>query len=135
MFNNIRYKLAKYMEGRYGVDSLSRFLSWLLLIIVIVSIFLPNPVATPLSLVLLIVIYFRIFSRNIQKRYRENEWFLNLKSRIASFFRRDSASRAQAREFHIYKCPRCGQKIRIPRGKGRIIVRCPRCGNEFKKRS
>lgn len=135
MFHNLRYKLAKYMQGRYGVDSLSRFLSWILLILVVVSMFVRIPFATPISLILLIVIYFRIFSRNIQKRYRENEKFLNLKSRLAGWFRRDSASRAQAREFHIYRCPRCGQKIRIPRGKGKIIVRCPRCGNEFRKRS
>ncbi|BES65631.1 hypothetical protein SANA_20700 [Gottschalkiaceae bacterium SANA] len=31
----------------------------------------------------------------------------------------------------IEACPHCGQKIRIPKGKGKIRVRCSACQNQF----
>ena len=135
MMNRIRYKLSQFMQGRYGVDNLSRFLSAVLLVYLLVTMFLPFPYSSALSLVMVAVIYLRTFSRNIPKRYEENRKFLHLRDRVSSFFRNFRSDFAQRREYHIYKCPRCSQKIRIPRGKGRIMVRCPRCGDEFKKRS
>mgnify|MGYP001122250664 CR=1 FL=1 len=33
------------------------------------------------------------------------------------------------------KCPGCGQKIRVPRGRGKIAIRCPKCNREFIRRS
>ena len=41
----------------------------------------------------------------------------------------------QLKEYHIYKCPNCKQKLRVPRGRGRIAIRCRKCGTEFIKKS
>lgn len=38
---------------------------------------------------------------------------------------------AGRKEYKIYKCPKCGQKIRVPRHKGKIAIRCRKCGEEF----
>ena len=38
-------------------------------------------------------------------------------------------------QYKVFKCPKCSQKLRVPRGKGKIMITCRRCGNEFKKRS
>lgn len=38
----------------------------------------------------------------------------------------------QGLRYKIFKCPSCSQKLRVPRGRGNIIVKCKRCGIEFK---
>lgn len=135
MFNDLRYKFARFMQGRYGMDQFSRFLSVVLLLLIAVNFFLRIRAIGLLCWAVLFYMYFRIFSRNIPKRYDENRKFLALQSRVTGFFRNFRRGASQARDYHIYKCPQCAQKIRIPRGKGKIIVRCPKCGHEFQKRS
>ncbi len=135
MLNDLRYRFAKFMQGRYGVDSLSRFLSVILLIIIVLGMFVRIPLSGLISLVLLVILYWRMFSRDIPKRYAENQKFLQLRDRFLGNFSNFGSNMSQLKDYHIYKCPRCNQKIRIPRGKGHIMVRCPRCGYEFHKKS
>jgi DNA-directed RNA polymerase subunit RPC12/RpoP len=146
MFRNLRYRFALFMQGRYGTDQLSRFLSVVVIILLaaewIANHFLAFPgmllfvrIAGILNAVLLFAIYFRTFSRNIPRRYAENQKFLGLKEKMSTFFGNSRTNANHRIEYHIYKCPQCSQKIRIPRGKGRIMVRCPKCGTEFMKQS
>ena len=30
---------------------------------------------------------------------------------------------------------RCGQQLRVPRGRGKISITCPKCGQQFIKKS
>ncbi len=135
MFDNMRYKFERFMQGRYGVDNLSRFLAVVLIAYVLVTSFVRIPFSGIISLILLVIFYYRMFSRNIAKRYAENQKYLQLKERFTGFFSDFQSGWSQRKDYHIYKCPRCNQKIRIPRGKGHIMVRCPRCGFEFHKKS
>ena len=84
---------------------------------------------------LLIYVYFRMFSRNFQARYAENAKYLALKDRVTGTFARSKRRAEDLKTNHIYKCPSCGQKIRVPRGRGRIIITCRKCGKEFEKKS
>jgi DNA-directed RNA polymerase subunit RPC12/RpoP len=34
-------------------------------------------------------------------------------------------------EFTEIKCPQCGQKLRIPRNIGGMLMACPSCGKKF----
>ncbi len=135
MFENLRYRFTRFMQGRYGVDNLSRFLAIALVVIAILSTFVRIPFSGFITFALLIVVYFRMFSKNISKRYAENQKYLQLTGRFTDFFKNFKSNLSQRKDYHIYKCPRCNQKIRIPRGKGHIMVRCPRCGFEFHKKS
>ena len=135
MLNELRLRFTRFMQGRYGVDSLSRFVAGILLVLIILNLFVRIPFCSLITAAALVLLYFRMFSRNIPKRYAENQKFLQTRDRFLGFFKNFKSNIAQAKDYHIYKCPHCNQKIRIPRGKGHIMVRCPRCGFEFPKKS
>ena len=87
-----------------------------------------------LELTLLGVAYFRMFSRNISARAQENGAFLNLWRRVKGFFTGLSA-RLRDRQHRYYRCPQCRQQLRVPRGKGKIVITCPRCRHEFTRKT
>ena len=129
----MREKLQRFMMGRNGTDDLNRFLMIVWIILWVIELFTKNGILSILSFALLIYLYFRMFSRNLSKRYRENVAYLNMKNKITSKFRSKKSEMQQRKTPHIYKCPTCKQKIRIPRGKGRICITCPKCKTEFTK--
>ena len=43
MFNDFKYRFSRFMQGRYGVDSLSRFLSGVLIAVIILGLFIRIP--------------------------------------------------------------------------------------------
>ena len=103
------------MYGRYGLDSFGKFTIIVSLVLMLLANFVPARLGSVLSLLcwaLLIYTYFRMFSRQTYKRACENQAY-----------------------HHIYKCPTCKQKIRVPKGKGRIEIRCPKCNTTFIKKS
>ena len=84
---------------------------------------------------LLILCYYRSLSRNISKRTEENYRFYSLKDRFNNKFRSLKEQWANRKLYHYYRCPQCRQKLRVPRGRGRIQISCPRCGTQFIKKS
>ncbi len=132
-------KIIQFMRGRYGVDQLSNFLILSAVLIAIIGIFAKLSVLNVLCWGLMIVGYFRIFSKNTSKRYAENQKFLDktykIRSAYAKLKYRIKYGKQNADPYHIYQCKECGQKIRIPKGKGKIMVTCPKCKNQFKKYS
>ncbi len=129
----MREKLQRFMMGRYGVDAFSKFMMGAVLVMWILDMFLHSRILYSWSILLIIYVYFRMFSRNIAKRYQENQKFLAIKSKVFARFRSEKSQLKQHKTHHIYKCPTCKQKIRIPRGKGRICITCPKCKTEFTK--
>lgn len=121
--------------GRYGVDQFSKFLNVLSIVLLILSMFSRRPWCYLLAVLLLGYTYVRMFSRNHAKRYAENTKYLNATAGIRKFFSRQKGYLKTLRTHHIYRCPSCRQKIRVPRGKGRIAVRCPKCSVEFIRKS
>ena len=103
------------MYGRNGVDSLGKFVLAISIIVMLLAGWTDSLILSYLSWIGIIYLYFRMFSRNIYKRSSENQWYLNKSYKIRTFFYR--------------------QKIRVPRGKGRIEIRCPKCNTRFIKKS
>lgn len=132
----MRDKFLRFMYGRYGVDQFSKFLVVLGIILLLLSGFTRHGgIFYLLSLAVLIYSYFRMFSRNHSRRYAENQLYLKYTNGIRRKFSSVSYRFRQRKYYHIYKCPSCGQKIRIPRGKGKIEIRCPKCSAHFIKKS
>ena len=137
----MRDKFNKFMQGRYGVDELSRFTMGVALALIILTMFVNivnrsvGSVLDFLGIAAIVYAYFRIFSRNIQQSYAENQKYLQMTSKLRLRFNKEKNLMKQRKTHHIYACPGCGQKIRIPRGKGKIEIECPKCHTKFVKRS
>jgi len=132
----MKEKMYRFMQGRYGSDHLNRFLLIVVLICFVLSLFNGRMgIFQVLGIVCLIYAYFRMFSRNIYKRRAENTVYMKYEYKVKQFWETQKRDLRQRKTHHIYRCPSCKQKIRIPRGKGKIEIRCPKCSATFIKKS
>ena len=126
------------MSGRYGGDAFSNFLSLAALVVVVLGLFVPGLFGMLLGWLgwaVLIYSYYRIFSRNIPRRAAENRWFLAQRYAVQQRFAGARTRFAQRKVYRYFRCPRCCQQLRVPRGRGRISITCPKCGTSFIKKS
>lgn len=127
--------LAKLMVGRYGVDQLTNFLLVTSMVLLVISMFVSasvvNSILWVLALVLLVIGYFRIFSKKTGLRYQENQKFLRLRNRFTGKFRSWKDRIRQRKTHRFFKCPQCGVTVRVPKGKGKIKITCPKCKTSF----
>lgn len=130
-----RDRFANWMSGRNGMDELARFESGLVLVFLIISLFSRLGLLYIVALAVMIHMYYRMFSRNVSKRYEENQKFLNLRYNSTVEWNKKKKHFAQRKTYCFFKCPQCKQEVRVPRGHGRICITCPRCRTEFIKRT
>lgn len=130
-----RERMQRFMIGRYGTDQLNRALLIVSFVLIILSNFGLTFVFYTIGLVLLLFANLRIFSRNHKARYRENMIFMSQVNKLKYLISKLKYKKDMSKTHHIYTCPQCKQKIRIPKGKGKIMVRCPKCRVEFVKKS
>lgn len=131
----MREKFQRFMIGRYGNDKMNQVLSGVSLVLVLIGAVAGVELLYTIGIVLLAYIYFRMFSRNIPKRYSENQAFLPYYYRVTGWFSGKKRDLERNKDYRIFACPQCKQKLRVPKGKGKIQIRCSKCGNEFIKRS
>lgn len=131
----MKEKLQRFMVGRYGFDDLSRIFLGITVACMAASLFMKNQMLYLLGLALLIYIYFRSFSRNIEKRRQENQRFCNFRYQRVVKWNKWKERQAQKKIYRFYQCPQCSQNVRVPKGKGKICITCPKCQFEFIKKS
>lgn len=130
----IRRALTRFMAGRYGGDQLNLFLIVAYVILWFVGMFTHWAILEFIALALVFVCLFRSLSRKVDKRRAENAKFLQLTRPIVRNFNSLRARMAD-RDHRYFKCPNCGQQMRVPKGKGRITVHCRSCGATFEEKS
>ena len=133
--NSFKDKMARFMYGRYGMDQLSRNLSLICLVLLIVTMFVRNNVIYMIALVGIVYTYYRVFSRNISRRSEENEKYLKFHYKVVGKLNKIKFRITDSKTHRIFRCPSCSQKIRVPRGKGKISIKCPKCRIEFIKKT
>ena len=89
--------LQRVFAGRYGVDQLSLAILVLDLILCLVGMFTRNGWLNLLAYIPMVLVLYRMLSKNTYRRYQENRRFLQLIDRIKD------------RKNRYYKCPKCKQ--------------------------
>jgi len=123
------------MIGRYGPDQLYMACLIAAVILALLAAIFGWWVLRVLSYLFLIYALFRMLSRNVYKRRKENDRFLRywwpVRTKITGFIRRIKSSKTHA----FFKCPACKNRLRVPKGKGKIQITCPKCGERFVKKT
>ena len=136
----MKEKFMRFMQGRNGVDQFARFTMGVALAAIVLTLFTGTRSGIGAFLDLfgmaaIVYTYFRIFSKNISKRYQENQKYLQMIDKLKARFQKEKRMMSQRKDYHIYSCPGCGQKIRIPRGGfKKVEIECPKCHTKFIKR-
>ncbi len=129
---NFRYRLNRFMYGRYGGnDTLNKALIALLFIVVIINAFIHSIITELSVLALCVVIIFRMLSKNIFKRQSENQKFMILWSKAQPSFSRLKRRLADRNTHRYRKCKNCKTVLRLPKKTGKHSVVCPKCKNRF----
>lgn len=125
--------LANLMRGRYGTDNLNKAIIILTFVLIVINMVIRSRIINFAVVILLIYIYCRMFSRNINARYRENQLYLQFINKIK---RKATPEAAQHKDkaHKILRCPNCGEKLRVPKGAGKINITCPICHTKFIKK-
>ena len=131
MFNRIREKLGSFMYGRYGTDHLYYAIFALWAVIAIINTFLDSIVLYVINSAILVILIWRPLSKNIQKRRRENDVFLNIVRKIKEFLVMQKDRLRDIRTARYRYCKHCGAMLKLPIRTGRHTVRCPKCGERF----
>lgn len=124
----MKNKLLGFFSGRNGFDELGRVLLWASLIGMLLGLLFGVSALVFLALIVLCYGCIRAFSRKADKYQAQNQQFIAWKRRCAQRFRE--------RKTHKYfRCPKCRQYLRVPRGKGKISITCRSCGEKFIKKT
>lgn len=136
-FQKMGNALSRFMYGRNGVDQLGWASLVLLLLLDTVELIVRSKsetarmILSTVSFLVMVWILFRMFSRNLPKRRKENAWFL---TKIVNPVKNRKA-RSQDKDHKYFTCPQCRTICRVPRGKGKIIITCPKCGSSIHGKS
>jgi len=142
MWYKFKCAVARFMYGRNGMDQLNRALFWLYIVLwlvgSLVSAVLKSNVLTAVfngvMWILFVILFFRMFSKNLYKRRAENQKWVNWLWRIKSN-QAGAKARHADKEHKYFTCKNCKTICRVPAGKGKIIITCPKCGAKIEAKT
>lgn len=124
-------QMLEWARGRNGADELSGACTNVAVLLVIIDLFVHTTWLSVLALVLLGYSWFRITSKNVGARGLENARVIKATGPVIPFLANPVGTMRETRAYVHLICPSCGQRVRIPRGKGKVRITCPRCHARF----
>ncbi|MBQ4140438.1 MAG: hypothetical protein IJD70_03780 [Clostridia bacterium] len=126
----MKQKIRAFFYGRNGADTLSKAILYPALLLLLAGAFFDAGWLKYslyfLAVAGLVYSYFRIFSRNLYKRQNENRVF-------REFFKIMRLKWRDRKTYRYYRCPKCREWMRVPRGRGSITITCRVCRFRFEK--
>ena len=121
----MKEKFMRFMQGRNGVDQFARFTMGVALAAIVLTLFTGTRSGIGAFLDLfgmaaIVYTYFRIFSKNISKRYQENQKYLQMTDKLRARFQKE-----------IVIMPKQQNNTS---GFKKVEIECPKCHTKFIKR-
>ena len=96
---SLKEKFMRFMQGRYGNDQFNRFLMFLAMALLILSLFVGD-LFYPVAVIIMVYAYYRMFSRNTYKRAGENQKYLQLEWKFKNFWGKKKNELKQLKTHH-----------------------------------
>lgn len=117
----MKEKFMRFMMGRYGADDYSKFLLGLSVALMVLNLFLRIPFLNIAIFAVLVYVYVRMFSKNIQKRYAENMKYLDLKGRFFGYFQKENVWHRTGRRIIFISARTANRRSVCPEARGRSV--------------
>lgn len=117
------------MYGRYGPDELYKFLFKVYFLLFIIDLFINSKILTISELIIVFLMFFRFFSKNIYKRSRENSIYLKYRKFCLKPIENLKRNYKDRKYYKYKKCRHCKTTLRLPLPNSRGIkhAKCPNC--------
>ncbi len=136
-----RADMKEVMKRRCGLDELNNFIMLIGFIYVVAALFTGIKWFAAVGAVLVVLCYIRVFSKNLEKRGKENAVYMRYMGGMVEIVNycklclRMRIKTLRDKEYYYFVCGSCKQIIRVPKGKNKISIRCPKCSKTFIKRT
>ena len=136
-----REDMRGIMKSRCGLDELNNFIMLIGFIYVLTALFTNSWICILSGTIFIVLCYLRVFSKNLEKRKKENDFYLRYMGGVVNFVKyckmciKMRIKTMKDAEYYYFVCSACRQIVRLPKGKNKINVRCPKCSKTFIKRT
>lgn len=133
MWQRIKDGARRFMTGRYGADQLSRFILVLGIALYVTTWITKINAFAFAAMILYFWSIFRMFSRNVEKRGRENQRYIKITRGALTSIRQFFNRLKNSKQYKYFRCPGCKSRLKLPRGVGEVTVTCGACKRQFRK--
>lgn len=123
----LKKKMAKFMEGRNGIDTICYAFIAVYFMLTIINAFLNLSILNTAMTLIAVYIAFRMMSKNLARRQAENKKFILIINQGKGHWKQLVMRIKEIKTHRYRRCPQCKIMLRFPRKTGSHKVVCPRC--------